>query len=197
MLIDQLTPITSDRFWDAPLKVVLGGLFLALVAPIELALTVGPVAIPITLQSLMVLLLACLLGSWRSSLAVLLYLLLGVFGLPVYAGGGYGWEHLFGPTGGFLFGFVLIAWLAGRAAEQSWGSTWWGTALIMLGGHLVLLVIGGIWLGIALSWETVRLAFPPLFPGLLVKSAIGTLLILLLNTGMHMMLAARKRRDES
>lgn len=185
MLLDDLAPITSDRFWDAPLKVVLGGLFLALVAPIELSLPMGSTEIPLTLQSLMVLLMACLLGAGRSSLAVLLYLMLGVLGLPVYAGGASGWTHLFGPTGGFLFGFVLVAWLAGRAAEQRWGQRWWGLALIMLGGHLLLFIPGGLWLALATSWAKVRAAFPPLLPGLVIKSLIGAMLMVGLNAGLR------------
>lgn len=192
MLLDELTPITSDRFWDAPLKVVLGGLFLALVAPIELSLSLlGSEVVPITLQSLIVLMLACLLGAWRSSLAVLLYLVLGALGLPVFANGGAGWSHLIGPTGGFLFGFVWVAWLAGRAAEQPWGQRLWGLLSIALGGHLLILVPGGIWYGVAKSPDIFLSALPSLWPGLLIKSVLGAVLIWLINSGLRLALRSR------
>ncbi len=191
MLLDELTPITSDRFWDAPLKVVLGGLFLALVAPIELSVPVGNGLVPVTLQSLIVLMLACLLGAWRGSLAVLLYLLLGALGLPVFAKGGAGVAHLLGLTGGFLFGFVLVAWLAGRAAEQPWGRPLWGLLLIALGAHLLILLPGGIWYGVVKSPNAFLALLPSLWPGLLIKSALGALLMWLINRGLRYLLRSR------
>ena len=191
MLLDELTPVTSDRFWDAPLKVVLGGLFLALAAPIELALPLGHEVVPITLQSLIVLMLACLLGAWRSSLAMLLYLLLGALGLPVFANGGAGLGHLLGPTGGFLFGFVLVAWLAGRAAEQPWGERLWGLLLITLSGHLLILIPGGLWLALRQEASVLGAALPDLLPGLVIKSILGALVMSIINRILRLLARSR------
>lgn len=75
------------------------------------ALAIGPV--PITLQSLAVILAGAVLGPWRGGLVVLLYLLLGGLGLPVFAGGGRGWASFAGPSGGYLLSFPLVAMLCG------------------------------------------------------------------------------------
>lgn len=173
MLIDRLTPITSDRFWDSPLKVVLGGFFLALVAPIELF---SHTALPMTLQTLIVLWLACILGPGRGALAVLFYLTLGAIGLPVFAEGKGGWEHLFGPTGGFLWSFVLVAFLAGYAARYRWGQEGLGVALVWLLGHGLILLGGGLWLGFQKGFQGLWPMLFALWPGVLIKSLVGTLL---------------------
>jgi len=175
MLIDQLTPITTDRFWDSPLKVVLGALFLALVAPIELF---SDMEIPVTLQTLVVLWLACILGAARGALAVLLYLGLGALGLPVFAEGNGGWIHLFGPTGGFLWAFVLVAGLVGWAAQHRWGQRGWRVPVLWLLGHGLILVLGGLWLGFLRGFEGLWANLWALWPGLLIKTAVGTLLTL-------------------
>jgi biotin transporter BioY len=82
-----------------------------------LAIPIGPV--PIVLQNLFVLVAALLLGSRWASAAVAVYLLAGACGLPVFAGGGGGLGHLFGPRGGYLFGFLAAAWLVGKLSEIS------------------------------------------------------------------------------
>ena len=78
---------------------------------------VGPV--PITLQTMMIALTGLCLGSRRGMLAITLYILAGCIGLPVFAGGKAGLGVLFGPTGGYLVGFVLMAGICGRASRES------------------------------------------------------------------------------
>ena len=99
-------------------KLVLASLMAALIAVGGyLAIPIGPV--PIVLQNLFVLVAALLLGSRWASAAVAVYLLAGACGLPVFAGGGGGLGHLFGPRGGYLFGFLAAAWLVGKLSEIS------------------------------------------------------------------------------
>lgn len=69
--------------------------------------------VPFTLATLFVILAGMLLGPWRGLAVVGLYLLLGIIGLPVFAGGNGGLQILAGPTGGFLVGYALAAFLAG------------------------------------------------------------------------------------
>lgn len=78
---------------------------------------IGPV--PITLQVLFVLLAGAVLGAEMGALSVVIWILLGTFGLPVFAGGKAGPMVLVGPTGGYLLGFVLCAWLVGRMLQGS------------------------------------------------------------------------------
>ena len=75
--------------------------------------------IPITLQSLLVVLLPAILGWKSGTLAVVIYLIAGGFGAPVFAYGTFGWERFTGSTGGFLLAFPLAAMLSGWAMETS------------------------------------------------------------------------------
>ena len=94
--------------YDAAL--VLGGsLIVALGAQIAVRLPFSPV--PITLQTLAVLMVGALLGSRRGALSLLAYLAQGLAGLPVFAGGASGLAHAVGPTGGYLIGFVVHRYL--------------------------------------------------------------------------------------
>src|SRR4030066_1601664 len=80
---------------------------------------IGPV--PIVLSTLFVILSGLLLGSRWGLASMGLYLLVGAIGMPVFAGGKGGFAHFLGPTGGYLFGFALSAWLTGFVSERSRG----------------------------------------------------------------------------
>ncbi|MEF2143862.1 MAG: biotin transporter BioY [Desulfovibrionaceae bacterium] len=80
-----------------------------------LIVPIGPV--PVSMQPLFIMLAGLILGPWRGAACMLLYLAVGTAGLPVFSGGGSGLGHLFGPTGGYLFGFVGTAFLAGLATS--------------------------------------------------------------------------------
>ena len=108
----------SRRTTSTDLALVAG--FAALIAVCALlpALRVGAGIVPITLQTFAVLLAGAVLGSRRGFLAVLLYLLVGAAGLPVFSGGSAGLAVLAGPTGGYLLGFPLAAALCGFLVER-------------------------------------------------------------------------------
>ena len=78
--------------------------------------------VPMTLQPLAVLMIAMLCGRNISVAAVSLYLFQGMVGIPVFAYGG-GLPYLFGPTGGFLFGFLLASIIIGELADRGWGKS--------------------------------------------------------------------------
>ncbi len=78
--------------------------------------------IPLTLATLFVILAGMLLGPWRGLAVTGLYLFLGIVGLPVFAGGNAGVQILAGPTGGFLIGYALAAFLAGLIVRIGKGS---------------------------------------------------------------------------
>ena len=93
--------------------------FAALIAALAIVpgFTIGPV--PFTLQTIGVGLAGLCLGAWRGFSAVLLYLLVGAAGLPVFARGGAGLASFAGPTGGYLLAFPLAALLAGFVATMA------------------------------------------------------------------------------
>lgn len=109
-------------------------------------------AVPISMQPFFVFLAGFILGPRRGAMAVALYLLAGTIGLPVFAGGKSGLGHLFGPTGGYLFGFMVSAWLCGYAREEDGAIPW--TRGLAFGGAALLAVyaIGATWLRFALDW---------------------------------------------
>jgi biotin transport system substrate-specific component len=98
--------------------------------------------VPYTLQTAAVLLVGTALG-WRAGAAsMLLYVLVGVAGAPVFSAGSHGIEQLLGATGGYLFGFILAAALVGRLAERGWDRSPAGAAGLMAAGNLLIYLVG-------------------------------------------------------
>jgi len=105
--------------------------------------------VPITFQVFFALLAGAILGAWLGALSQLIYILLGCIGLPVFAGGSSGLGVLFGPTGGYLFGFVIGAYLIGGMVgiRQNPGYLWFlasmllGVAVIYLFGVIQLTIV--------------------------------------------------------
>jgi biotin transport system substrate-specific component len=130
--------------------VVLGTALITLAAKIN----VPTWPVPVTLQSFAVAALAAAFG-WRIGVAtVVAYLLEGAAGLPVFATGG-GLAYLVGPTGGFLLGFIPMAYVIGRAADLGASGRVGMLLLAMLIGDAVLFALGFLWLltlGSAAAW---------------------------------------------
>ena len=129
-------------------RMMFAALFAALtaaVSPIKIPLGFTPV--PITLQTLMVLLAGALLGGNLGALSQFLYVLVGVLGLPVFAGGSSGFGALLGPSGGYLLGFIAAAYVVGKLVEKYKKPRYLQIVVAMLIGTLVIYlfgVIGGI-----------------------------------------------------
>ncbi|MCS7285641.1 MAG: biotin transporter BioY [Anaerolineae bacterium] len=176
-IAEALRPYIAKRhlaiFYDLAL-VIGGSIFVALAARIAIPLPFTPV--PITGQTLAVLLVGAVLGSKRGALSMLLYLLEGAAGLPVFAGGTGSLHRLLGPTGGYLFGFVAAAFVTGWLAERQWDRRFWSNFLAMLIGNIVIYLFGLPWLARFVGVERVLpLGLYPFIPGDLVKLVIATL----------------------
>ena len=156
--------------------VVGGSAFIAVSAQLSLRLSFSPV--PITGQTLAVLLVGALLGSRRGVLSVMTYLSQGIIGLPVFAGGMGGVGHLLGPTGGYLVGFVGAAYVTGKLAERGWNSRTGTTVLAMLLGNVVLYIFGLSWLSIYVgAAKVLQLGLQPYVPGDIAKLAVAAMLL--------------------
>jgi biotin transport system substrate-specific component len=106
--------------------------------------------VPITGQSFAVLFLGSMLGALRGALSIALYLALGSFGLPVFAGGGSG--NLFTySSGGFIVGFVFAAAFTGWLAQRNWDHRVVSTLASFLGGTVIIYAFGLPWLYAVLS----------------------------------------------
>ncbi len=124
------------------LLVVLGSVVLALAAKIQVPLY----PVPMTLQTLAVLVIGASYG-WRLAGATLVaYVAQGAAGLPVFAGALAGPAALMGPTGGFLLGFVAAAVFVGWFAERGWDRPLARLVVLMTLGHLVIFAFGLAWL---------------------------------------------------
>lgn len=141
-----------------------------------LFIPIGPV--PIVLTTLFVLLSGLLLGSRWGLVSMGLYLLVGAIGMPVFAGGKGGVTHFFGPTGGYLFGFVLAAWVTGFISERSRGVLIWDIFAVFI-GSITIYAIGVPWLKLVtqLSWlKTFMVGIVPFLIGDGVKASAALIL---------------------
>jgi biotin transport system substrate-specific component len=151
----------------------LGSWFVALLAQISIPLGFTPV--PITGQTLGVLLVGSLLGTRLGTLALLLYVAQGAIGLPFFADGNSGVQVLYGSTAGYIFGFVLAAALTGRLAERGWDRKVSTTVLSMVLGTVLIYVPGVLWLAgfVGGLSEAVVLGVLPFLLGAVIKIAVA------------------------
>lgn len=159
--------------WKVAL-VVVGAALIALAAQVQIPLPFSPV--PVTGQTFAVLLVGASLGARLGTASVVLYIVEGVVGLPVFTGGGAGLARLGGPTGGYLVGFIAAAFVVGLLAERGWDRRPWTTALAMLAGEVVIYVFGLTWLSrFPLPVGLLEAGFVPFIAGDLYKVVLAAL----------------------
>ena len=150
-----------------------------------LQIALGPVVIdvqgemPITLQSF-VLLLGAIAFGWRIGMAaVVTYIIAGGIGFPVFAGHHAGWGIIVGQHGGFFFGFIAASLICGYLAETEMFSKALPSILNWVMGHLIILLLGGLWLSQLdpMGWQE---KLTSLLPGAIIKSAFGAMIIQLI-----------------
>jgi len=166
---------TRGWLYDSVL-VVLFSAFVALSARIAIPLPFTEV--PLTGQTLAVLLTGGVLGSRRGALALLLYLVEGAIGLPVFAPSAAlppGIGRLLGPTGGYLLSFPLVVGIVGLLAERGWDRRLGPAALAMLAGNLLIYLVAVPWLALFTGslWLALAKGMLPFIPGDLLKIAIA------------------------
>jgi len=151
-------------------------LLIALSAQVAIPLPFSPV--PVTGQTLTVLLTGALLGRVRGVLSVLAYLAQGIGGLPVFAGGTGGVIHLAGPTGGYLAGFVPAVYLTGLLAERGWDRGAVTAFLAMFLGNAAIYACGLPWLAHFIRGERLLASGLLVFiPGDLLKLGLASALL--------------------
>ncbi len=179
-LFDVVLPAAGDRARLARniVAVIAGSLLLT--ASAKLAIPFWPV--PVTLQTLVVLCLGMVLGPRLGATAVLAYLAQGAAGLPVFAGTpekGIGIAYMVGPTGGYLFGFIVAAFVVGWLAERRWDRHVVGTVAAMVIGTVLIYSFGLAWLGQVVGWDKPVLDFglKPFILGDIAKIVIAAALL--------------------
>lgn len=183
-----LTATLGDRgVLRKTLLVLAGALFIAMAAQ----LSVPMLPVPMTLQTLAILLVGFAYGSRLGAVTVAVYLAQGFMGLPVFTPTTLpGLAALIGPTGGFLVGFVALAWIAGFAAERRLARGTIGTAVAALVASAALYVPGVLWpmglaglAGLEAGWASQDIGFywahfvAPFLIGDAIKAVLAALIV--------------------
>ncbi|MDQ1582004.1 MAG: biotin transport system substrate-specific component [Microbacteriaceae bacterium] len=163
--------VTRSIATDAVL-VVAGAALTAALA--QVAVPLWPV--PITGQTLAVLLVGGSLGALRGTLSMVLYAVLGIVGLPVFSDASHGWGVVAGPTGGYIIGFIVAAGLTGWLAQRSWDRRFLAGMLSFLAGSAVVFAFGLPWLAVSLGLnleQTLQAGLYPFIIGGIIKAVIA------------------------
>lgn len=147
-----------------------------ILGPVSFPIPISPV--PISLGTLAIYFVLTVLGMKLGTLSVFIYLLLGFVGLPVFTGFTGGAGKLFGPTGGYLIGYIFMALTAGFFLDK-WRSSLPLSVVGMLLGTAVLYLFGSIWLAYQASLtlpQALMAGVVPYIPGDLVKLALAMFL---------------------
>jgi biotin transport system substrate-specific component len=180
-----LAPTTRALAARRIIAAALGALVVALAAQIVVPVPFSPV--PMTLQPLAVLVVGALLGPAAGLGALLLYITLGIAGLPVFAAGGSGVVRLLGPTGGYLLAFPIAAWITGMLTgpvldtNRVLGSAGVLRVLLACAVGMVVIHVGGVAQLALLGGDpslAFRMGFVPFLTGDLIKVGLAAMLIL-------------------
>ena len=201
--LSRRQPVLADRIFTRSVVtdlvlIAAGTAFTALLAQVSIPLW----PVPITGQTLAVLLVGATLGMARGAASLGLYLVLGLVGLPVYAPQDDG-SHLTGfvalaaPSFGYIIGFVVAAAVVGALSERTWDRKFLKALATFVGGSLVVFAFGLPWLAVvtqATLMQTYQWGFEPFIIGGLVKTLIAALLLPAAWWGANK-LAERRARD--
>lgn len=170
-------PTLADRIFTRKLAtdIVLVASGAALVSLLA-QLTVPMYPVPITGQTLAVLLVGATLGAVRGMISLTLYAVLGIVGLPVFSDASSGFGVIAGPTGGYIIGFIISAGLVGWLAQRQWDHRILGASVAFLAGTAITFAVGMPWLAVVLDLtleQTLQFGLYPFIIGGLIKAALG------------------------
>jgi biotin transport system substrate-specific component len=174
---DIYQPTRKTPYWIYnALLIGSSSLLIALSAQFYLPIPLSPV--PITAQTLAVLLIAAFLGKKRALAAVSAYILQGSMGLPVFAGGKSGLAVLLGPTGGYIWGFAAAVFVVGYLIEIGWDRKILKALFAMLLGNGLIYLCGLAWLAEFIPLELLlETGFYPFLAGDLIKIFIAVVIL--------------------
>jgi biotin transport system substrate-specific component len=153
---------------------VLGVANLLLIACAQVRIPLPFTPVPITGQTLGVLLAGALLGSRYGTAVVAAYVVQGLIGLPVFAGWKGGVAALLGPTGGYILGFIPAAFVVGWLFERGWHGKLTLTIAAFAVGNATIYAFGLPWLAFFVGWHQVlQMGLLPFLPGDLLKLMVA------------------------
>jgi biotin transporter BioY len=140
--IETILPNTKNLSLIKDIVLILGFAVLTGLAA-QFKVEIG--AVPITMQTFVVLLSGILLGSKKGAASQIIYLLMGLSGLPWFARGG-GLGYILSPTFGYILGFILASYLVGLLIEKGWGKKIKTIIFVLLIGEAAIYLFGILWL---------------------------------------------------
>ena len=176
--LNQISLLKIDNKTASVFSVIFGSIFIAILAQISIQIPFSPV--PITGQTLGVIIIGGILGSKRGALTILLYLMEGASGLPVFANMKAGAHVLIGPTAGYLWSFVIAAYVTGLFTERGFTNNFLNSLSVCLLSTILILSFGTIYISlIGSSFEKALIVgFYPFIIGGIIKSIFSSLVLL-------------------
>ena len=175
LLASKLWPMGGTATWlRACVLAIAGSIFVALSAQVSVPMF----PVPMTLQTLAVLLVGGTYGARLGAATLALYALEGAVGLPVFANFSGGFQVIAGPTGGYILGFIASAALVGYLVERGWGASGLKLCLAMLLGAALIYVPGVAWLAqFTGADKALQFGFWPFVAGDIVKAIVAGLAV--------------------
>lgn len=168
------TKLRNRTLVNELLKVVFASMIMAVSARIYIPLPF----VPITGQTLGLTIIALSLGRKTALAAMLLYMAEGIMGLPVFSGARFGLPVIFGPTGGYMIGFVPAAYIMGYFSDRGCLESFAKTALAAFSGMFVIFAFGLVHLSMFIpANRLMQVGLLPFIPGGIVKSLLATLIV--------------------
>lgn len=149
---------------------------ICVLGPLSIPLPGG--LVPISLTNLAIYFILYILGMKRGTISYLIYLLIGLVGVPVFSNFTGGVGKLFGPTGGYLFGFIFLSIIAGIFIDK-WFDKWYFCFIGMILGTAVCYLFGTAWLAYQAGYTFYAALWAgviPFIPGDLIKIILATIL---------------------
>ena len=183
--VSSIYPTLAQTIWQTE-DVRLRNIFLAIGGSLALwvsaKIQVPFYPIPMTMQTFVVLIIGMTFGLKLGVASVLLYLIEGLIGLPVFAGTpekGIGLAYMVGPTGGYLLGFIVSAGTLGWLSSKGWDRNVFLTLAAMTIGTAIIFIFGMVWLGAIIGWEKpiLELGLFPFIPGAAFKIALAAAIL--------------------
>ena len=172
-LISTVWPQSRAQLATKGLLVVLGVALLTLAAKVQVPFW----PVPMTLQTMVVLLIGATYGARLAGITLGSYLAIGAVGLPVFASGG-GVAYMFGPTGGYLLGFLVAAVLLGYLADRGMGRSFFSALLLFAIGEIVIFALGIAWLATLIGVDrAIAGGLVPFIPAEILKVALASAIL--------------------
>lgn len=172
-LISTVWPQSQTQIALKALLVVLGVALLSLAAKVQVPFW----PVPMTLQTLVVLLIGATYGARLAGTTLGSYLVIGAIGLPVFAGGA-GIAYMLGPTGGYLIGFFVAAALLGYLADRGMGRSLASALVLFAIGEVVIFAFGTAWLATLIGIDrAIAGGLVPFIPAEMLKVALASAIL--------------------